>query len=155
MYEDRPYELLKEMADKHVLVEVNLTSNDAILGISGKHHPFELYRKFGVPVALSTDDEGVSRIDLTHEYQRAVESYDLGYADVKQLARASLEYSFLPGASLWRGRDVLASAVSDCDSDPLGDDQPSPSCAAFLGTSEKAKQQWELEARFTAREATH
>ena len=44
MYEDRPYELLKEMADKHVLVEINLTSNDMILGISGKDHPFPIYR---------------------------------------------------------------------------------------------------------------
>ncbi len=83
-----------------------------------------------------------------------METYDLTYADLKQLVRASLEYSFLPGASLWRERDVLASAVSDCDSDPLGDDQPSSSCAAFLGTSEKAKQQWELERRFAAFEAS-
>ncbi len=29
MYEDRPTELLKEMAAKHILVEINLTSNDA------------------------------------------------------------------------------------------------------------------------------
>ena len=35
MYEDRPYELLKEMAAKHVMVEINLTSNDVILGVSG------------------------------------------------------------------------------------------------------------------------
>ena len=39
MYEDRPYDLLKEMAAKHVMVEINLTSNDVILGISGKDHP--------------------------------------------------------------------------------------------------------------------
>ena len=56
------------MADKGVLVEVTLTSNAVILGIQGKDHPFTTYRKFGVPVALSTDDEGVSRIDPTHEY---------------------------------------------------------------------------------------
>ena len=40
MYEERPYDLLKEMARKHVLVEINLTSNDVILGVSGKDHPF-------------------------------------------------------------------------------------------------------------------
>jgi adenosine deaminase len=56
MYEDRPYDLLKEMAAKGVLVETNLTSNADILGVSGQDHPFPLYRKFGVPVALSTDD---------------------------------------------------------------------------------------------------
>jgi adenosine deaminase len=35
-----------------------------VLGVSGKNHPFPIYRKFGVPVALSTDDEGIERIDL-------------------------------------------------------------------------------------------
>ena len=74
MYENRPYELMKDMAAKRVMVEINLTSNDVILGIKGKHHPFSFYRKFGVPVALSTDDPGIERIDLTHEYVRAVES---------------------------------------------------------------------------------
>ncbi|HEX4642204.1 MAG TPA: hypothetical protein VH161_02015, partial [Candidatus Acidoferrales bacterium] len=59
MYEDRPYDLLKEMAAKHVMVEINLTSNDVILGVAGKDHPLPIYRKFHVPVALSTDDEGV------------------------------------------------------------------------------------------------
>ncbi|MCJ7788328.1 MAG: adenosine deaminase, partial [Methyloceanibacter sp.] len=68
MYEERPYELLKTMADKGVLVEINLTSNADILKVRGKDHPFSTYRKFGVPVALSTDDEGVARIDLTNEY---------------------------------------------------------------------------------------
>ena len=46
MYEDRPYELLKEMAAKHVMVEINLTSNDVILGVAGKDHPFPIYRKY-------------------------------------------------------------------------------------------------------------
>ena len=36
MYEDRPYDLLKEMAQKHIMVEINLTSNDVILGVSGQ-----------------------------------------------------------------------------------------------------------------------
>ena len=85
MYEDHPYDLLKELAAKHVMVEINLSSNDLILGISGKNHPFPVYRKFGVPVALSTDDEGVSRIDMTHEYVRAVETYGLTYADLKAI----------------------------------------------------------------------
>jgi adenosine deaminase len=155
MYEDRPYELLKEIADKHVLVEIALTSNDVILGISGKNHPFSLYRKFGVPVALSTDDEGVSRIDLTHEYVRAVESYELSYTDLKQMVRNSLEYSFLPGASLWSRPSIFAHSVADCQSDAPGADKPSPSCAAFLNSSEKAEQQWELERRFHTFEASH
>src|SRR6202030_733781 len=153
MYEDRPYDLLKEMAAKHVMVEINLTSNDVILGASGKDHPFPIYRKFHVPVALSTDDEGVSRIDVTHEYVRAVETYSLSYADLKQMVRTGLEHDFLPGTSLWREQDVFTRAVAACSSEFLGAEKPSAGCAAFLKSSEKAQQQWELERRFREFEA--
>ena len=153
MYENDPYALMKDMADKGILVETNLTSNDVILGIKGKEHPFPLYRKFGVPVALSTDDEGVSRIDITHEYQRAVETYDLSYADLKHLVRNSIEYSFLPGASLWRERGAYAGLAEACASDVPGAQTPSEPCAKLLGGSEKAEQQWELERRFQAFES--
>jgi len=155
MYEDRPYDLLKEMAARHVLVEINLSSNDLILGVSGKDHPFPIYRKFGVPVALSTDDEGVSRIDLTHEYARAVQTYNLGYADLKQMVRASLEHSFLPGPSLLSAPDAFTRSTSACSRDTLGADKPSSACANFLKSNEKAQQQWELERRFRAFESTN
>jgi adenosine deaminase len=154
MYEDRPYELLKNMADKGVLVEIALTSNAVILGIEGKAHPFSLYQKYGVPVAISTDDEGVSRIDLTYEYQRAVETYGLSYADLKQLVRNSIEYSFLPGVSLFEDRGIYARTAPSCGKDVLGSDKPSVECSSFIGKSEKAKQQWELERRFQAFEAS-
>lgn len=150
MYENHPYALLREMAVRHVMVEINLTSNDVILGITGKDHPFPLYRKFGVPVALSTDDEGVSRIDLTHEYVRAVETYGLTYEDLKQMVRTSLEHSFLPGASLWREEDRFRQPAAACSSDTLGAPKPSARCSAFLASNERARQQWELERRFTS-----
>ena len=154
MYEDRPYELLKEMVARHVMVETNLTSNDVILGVRGKDHPLPIYRKAGVPVALSTDDEGVSRIDLTHEYVRAVGTYGFGYPDLKQMVRTTLEHSFLPGVSVWHEPDVFTRAVTACSGNSLGADKPSSSCAEFLQTSEKAKQQWELERRFREFEAS-
>ena len=155
MYEDGPHDLLKEMAAKHVMVEVNLTSNDVILGIRGKDHPFSIYRQFGVPLALSTDDEGVSRIDLTHEYVRAAETYDLHYADLKRMVRTGLEHSFLPGASLWRDRDAFPGPAAACSPGVLGADKPSSACAAFLQSSEKARQQWELERRLRAFESSN
>jgi adenosine deaminase len=151
MYEEEPESLLKDMAAKQVLVEINLTSNEYVLGVSGKSHPFPIYRKFGVPVALSTDDEGIERIDLTNEYVRAVESYDLSYADLKQLVRNSLEYSFLPGVSLW-ARPDFARFADACDGDAAGE-KPSSACETFLKGSEKAEQQWELEKRFQVFEA--
>jgi adenosine deaminase len=153
MYEEHPHELLKEMAKRHVMVEVNLTSNEVILGVSGKQHPLPLYREFGVPVALSTDDEGVSRIDLTNEYVRAVETYGLKYADLKKMARTGLAHAFLPGKSLWAGEDMFVQTVRECGKDTLGSAEPSKGCTEFLKINEKAQQQWELERRFRKFEA--
>ena len=155
MYEDRPYELLKEMAAKHIMVEINLTSNDVILNVKGDDHPFMLYRKYGVPVALSTDDEGVSRIDLTHEYVRAAETYPLSYRDFKKMVRTSLEHAFLPGASLWQSTtpETLDKPVAACAAQ-LGKENPGGDCARLIASSEKAQQQWELERRFHVFEAS-
>jgi adenosine deaminase len=97
-YEDDSQQTLHEMAKRYIAVEINLTSNDVILGIKGKDHPFEMYRRYGVPMVLSTDDEGVSRSHLTLEYLRAVQTYTLHYAELKQMVRNSIEYSFLPAA---------------------------------------------------------
>ncbi len=36
MYEDDPRDLLKEMVEKHVMIEINLSSNEAILGVEGR-----------------------------------------------------------------------------------------------------------------------
>ena len=96
MHEDNPYQLLTRMRERNVAVEIILTSSDVILGITGADHPLPIYLEHGVPVVIATDDEGVSRTDLTHEYQRAVATYDLDYATVKRLSHASLEHSFLP-----------------------------------------------------------
>ena len=109
MEEDQPIGLLREMATKHVAVEICLASNDLILGVKGDLHPFPVYRKYGVPVVIATDDEGVSRSDMTHEYLRAVESYGLSYTAVKRLVRDSIEYSFAEPV-------VKSKLLSDLDS---------------------------------------
>jgi adenosine deaminase len=104
-WEDDLPGLLRKMREEGIAVEICLTSNDVILGVSGDRHPFNLYRRAGVPLTLNTDDEAVSRSNLTMEFVRAVRTYNLSYAEVKALARNSLEYSFLPGASLYQKRD--------------------------------------------------
>ena len=88
--------LLEQMAKDRVLVEINLTSNESILGVRDDAHPFQLYRRAGVPVCLTTDDEGVSRSNLTMEYVKAVQRYDLDYDDIKTISRDCLAHSFLP-----------------------------------------------------------
>jgi adenosine deaminase len=147
MYENQPYELLKTMADRHIMVEINLTSNDVILGMNGKDHPLPLYVKHGVPVALSTDDEGVSRIDLTHEYVLAAETFGFTYSDLKEMARNSIEYSFLPGPSLWSNHDYRHPQPI-CTASLSAGSKPDLTCGALLDASPKAREQWQLEQRF-------
>ncbi len=153
MNEDDAPALLKEMAQKHVMVEINLSSNEGILGVKGINHPFPLYRAAHVPVALSTDDEGVSRIDITGEYVRAALDYHLSYEDLKQLARTGMEHSFLSGASLWAAPDIFIAPAAACKGQVLGSDKSAPGCKAFLDGSERAAAQWELERRFRVFEA--
>ena len=148
MFEDDAAALLQEMARKHVMVEINLTSNQGILGLRGPDHPFARYRAEHVPVALSTDDEGVSRIDITHEYLRAALDYHLSYADLKQLARTGMEHSFLPGDSLWAAPDAFTVSTTACKSSVLGSETPPRLCKTFLDNNQKAAAQWELERRF-------
>ena len=137
-YEADATDLLKRMARERIAVEINLTSNAVILGVKGRDHPLSLYREAGVPVVLSTDDEGVSRSDMTNEYLRAVTEQGLHYADLKQIVRDGLHYAFLPGASLWRDR-AGGARVSACTV------VSSPACAVFIAASPKAARQMQLE----------
>lgn len=90
-----PPSLLALMARRHVLVETALTSNCQILEVCGRNHPIRLYVRSGVPVALATDDEGVSRSDMTEQYEQAVTVQGFGYRALKRFARDSLRYAFL------------------------------------------------------------
>ncbi|MDP9038808.1 MAG: adenosine deaminase [Acidobacteriota bacterium] len=154
MHEDDPRGLLRELRERHVSIEINLTSNDVILGVVPPYHPLPSYRAAGVPVSLNTDDEGVSRIDLTNEYVRAAREYGLGYADLKGMARTSLEHSFLPGESLWARPDEFTGIKPVCAKQTPGSPVPTADCLALLKASQRAAQQWELERRFAAFEAS-
>jgi adenosine deaminase len=154
VFERAATQLLDLMARKRVLVEISLTSNEKILGIRGNEHPIRLYWAYGVPMALSSDDEGVSRIDLTNEYVRAAMDYDFSYTDLKTISRNSLEYSFLPGRSLWRGARFYA-FTRPCEKLSVDLYRPSTECAALMAASEKARLQWSLERAFAEFEAVH
>ena len=98
VYETGYQDLLAEMKERDIPVEINLTSNDVILGIKGEDHPYWIYKNAGVPVTLSTDDEGVSRIDLTHEYMRAADELHMDYAALKEISYNALKYAFVDEA---------------------------------------------------------
>jgi hypothetical protein len=152
MYEDDPQDLLAELAKRDIMVEINLTSNDMILGVKGKAHPLWNYIRAGVPVALSTDDEGVARSEITREYMKGVYEQELDYLMLKKMARTSLEHSFLPGASLWQDSRKFAMG-HDCSADRPGTKSASAGCQKFLRENAKAHEEWKLEQKFGEFEA--
>jgi hypothetical protein len=150
LYENDPDALLRLMAQRRVLVEINLTSNDVILGVTGARHPLRTYLAYRVPVALSTDDEGVSRSDMTLEYRKAVEEQGVDYSTLKAMARNSLEYAFVEGGSLWADYDHLT-PVEACGA--AADGLEGASCRAYTAANEKARLQASLELDYRAFEA--
>jgi adenosine deaminase/adenosine deaminase CECR1 len=101
-YEQDPAALLREMKAKNIPVELNLTSNGFINGVSGADHPVTLYRQFGVPYVISTDDAGVTRHDLAHEYALFASRYRPDYAELKRASYNALRYCFAADADKTR-----------------------------------------------------
>ena len=93
-YEKDALSLLKEIK-QNAVVEINFSSNAFILGVKGKDHPYLLYRDYGVPLIIATDDSGVSRNNLSHEYVILATQYHPDYATVKSYVFNSIAYSFL------------------------------------------------------------
>lgn len=84
------------MRREGILIEACLTSNNLLLKIPFKAHPFLKYLRSGIPVSLSTDNTGVFNTSITEEYARAVESHpDLSWRELKQMARFSLDHAFV------------------------------------------------------------
>ena len=143
MHESHPSDLMRDMAQRKIMVEICLTSNDIILGVRGAQHPLRDYIRVGVPVALATDDEGVARSDMTHEFLKGVEEQDLSYSQLKKMARTSLEHAFIAGDSLWSDGSNFT-MVRACAAERPGT-KPSAGCQKYLEGSEKALLQWKLE----------
>jgi adenosine deaminase len=141
--------LMDDMAKKGVMVEVCLSSNDQILEVKGTKHPLSEYLKHKVPIALATDDQGVSRSSMAGEYMRAALDQKLKYGQLKTMARNSLEHAFLPGASLWTSVADAKPVAACASTATMGVGDPANAeCAKVLKASEKATIQWELERRF-------
>lgn len=100
---DIPFErdsekLLSTMVRYNTPVEINLSSNEFILGEMEGSHPFRIYKDAKVPLILCTDDPGILRASLTEEYALAAYRYKLSFDEIKKICRNSILYSFLPKA---------------------------------------------------------
>jgi hypothetical protein len=100
-YEENPYELLRYMAKNSIPIEINLVSNEFILKVKESRHPFSLYKEFGVPIVISTDDAGILRTNMTEQYVLLAKRYkNVSYANIKQYVYNSIYYSFIKDESL-------------------------------------------------------
>jgi hypothetical protein len=118
MHEDDAEGLLREMESRRIPVEISLSSSDVILGITGARHPLRTYLRYGVPVILATDDEGVSRTNLSIEYRRAVQEQSLDYPTLKRIVRNSIDYSFAEDSVKARLSRELEDAFRRFESQP-------------------------------------
>lgn len=141
-------DLVDYMAKNLIPVEINLSSNHAILDVHGQQHPLSFYNKHHVPIVLSTDDEGILGTNLTNEFVKAVQEQQLDYPMIKAISRNALTYSFLSGKSIWSDA-VDGGIVPECKH------LSSDTCQRFIASSEKAKLQWQLENKLQAFEKSY
>lgn len=162
-------DLIQQMKKNHRAVEINLVSNEVILGVCDGEsyceppgtpynppdnykfkHPFIFYFNKGVPVVLSTDDQGILYADLTKEYFLAATRYSLNYSELKKISENGIIFSFLPGKHLWNRVGDYRHFVPVCAKDnPYTESNPSPKCQAYLQNNLKAKLEWNLEKHFS------
>ncbi|KAF0709983.1 Adenine deaminase [Aphis craccivora] len=95
MFEPDPINIMKTMRDKKIAVEINLSSNEFLLGIKPIDNPITLYMKNGVPVVLSSDDPGIFMTTLSEQYYLLMKNFNLTFSELKDVIYNGIHYSFL------------------------------------------------------------
>lgn len=119
---DLPYELgstdlLAELKKAGTAIEINLTSNQFILGVQGQAHPYLIYSAYGVPLVISTDDSGVSRNNLSNQYMLLASRYHPPYDTIKAYVYNSITYSFLSDSDKASAKRVLNRKFAEFERD--------------------------------------
>jgi aminodeoxyfutalosine deaminase len=90
-------ELMEVMAQKQVPVEMCITSNlrtGACKELQG--HPVKKFFDEGLMITLSTDDPAMFQTSLNKEFEIAQQEFGFSDEHLRELARNSIEASFLP-----------------------------------------------------------
>jgi adenosine deaminase len=109
--------LCRELAVRGVTLDLAPTSNvQAGVVASVAVHPLARLHRAGVPVTLSTDDQTVSDITLSEEYERAVTAIGLSLPELWAIDRHALDVAFASEEDLARLRaefDTWARGISE------------------------------------------
>ncbi|GAA6170101.1 hypothetical protein NBRC116591_39140 [Sessilibacter corallicola] len=82
------------------LIETNLISNYKLKYITDfKKHPFPEYLRVGIPVALSTDDNGMWDSTFSDEFYVAIKEYNLSWQELTEMITNSIAFSYLDDTS--------------------------------------------------------
>lgn len=73
-------------------------------------HPFLKYLRLGIPVSLSTDDEGMLGTDISRECREAVSNTNVQYSELLTMSRNSIIQSFA-------GQETKAALLKKLDGD--------------------------------------
>jgi adenosine deaminase len=117
VYERNAPATLAEMARKHVMVEDCLYSHEIVRDMRGRDNVMPIYLRNHVPIALCTDDEAVTRADLTDAFERAVLGYGITYPQLKTFAENSIRYAFVDPATKRRLQARLAAQFTQFESE--------------------------------------
>jgi aminodeoxyfutalosine deaminase len=93
----RDPELMEVMAEKQVPVEICISSNLRTGACPElQEHPVRKFFDHGLMVTLNTDDPAMFQTSLSREYEIARQEYSFTEEHLRELARNSIEASFLP-----------------------------------------------------------
>lgn len=94
-----PLSLEYAVQEKSLPIEINLYSNYRLqVNEDFSKHPFLDFLRLGLPISLSTDDEGMFVTDITNEYKIAITYTDITHDELKQMAFNSIETAFADDA---------------------------------------------------------
>ncbi|MEP7346056.1 MAG: adenosine deaminase [Gemmatimonadaceae bacterium] len=100
--------LADEVLDKHVPLEICLTSNiQTHAAASYEAHPARAYIDRGMNVVLNTDNRLMSGVTLVDEYEHAARELHCSFEELARIALNGFESAFLPDAER---RHIVADA---------------------------------------------
>ncbi|MDG1707761.1 MAG: hypothetical protein P8H03_03320 [Emcibacteraceae bacterium] len=90
-------------------IEMNINSNHQ-LSVHDKNatpHPFLRFLRLGIPVSLSTDNDGIFDTNISKECIAAVSTTDVTYAELQQMSYNSISTSFADP----KAKDILTNRL--------------------------------------------
>jgi aminodeoxyfutalosine deaminase len=91
--------LVAHLRDRGIPLEVCITSNVMTGAVASlEQHPVRRLFEAGVPITLNTDDPGIFRTSLEHEFEIARTHFGFSEAELSEISENAFRYRFAGGA---------------------------------------------------------